>query len=369
MNKLVRLIQLSAVMGLFLLGVAHANVGGKNVILIHGFNPFHIIAPPSDNGKADALNYWKKVNPAFLRQDGGQTNIIHWPSHKRLTGSGGIISIVQPQIQALLNENYCANQCIIVTHSTGDLVTRYLLKNKNSLFGSTQAAKLKVAAVIDLAGAGGGTELANFGVGIANGVNYGSSIISGLLEYAGFYFSFGLNVGVMNDLQTSVARNHATNGFPSIPHLRVAGTGSEIYGFATHAIIHGADDSVVPLHSACGAAYANGYDSCSRDTRVDGKVTSVSNAPSSSQLYDFHYPIVMSETLAHNEMQSNTTGNTMTSIRSLESAYKNSAVYKQAVDIDDYEKREWWDWWSKYRYISGSSSKSVSTMLVDAVIR
>ncbi|MDN3648819.1 hypothetical protein QWZ13_07840 [Reinekea marina] len=353
---------------MLLLSMAHADVGGKNVILIHGFNPFHIVSPPSDNGKADAMNYWKDINPAFVRQGGQNSNIIHWPSHKRLTGSGGIISIVQPQIQALLNENYCADQCVIVTHSTGDLVARFLVKNKTSIFGSAQASKLKIAAVIDLAGAGGGTELANFGVGISNGVNFGGSIISGLLEYAGFYFRFGLDVGVMNDLQTSVARNHATNGFPAVPHLRVAGTGSEVFGFATHPIIHGADDSVVPLHSACGAAYASSYDSCSRDTRPDGKLTYVSKAPSASQLYDYHYPIIMSEGIAHNEMQTNKTGNTMTSIRSVEATYKNGNAYTQAINIDDYEKREWWDWWSKYRYISGSKSNSVSTMLVNSVM-
>ncbi|MFQ3230335.1 hypothetical protein [Reinekea sp.] len=362
-------IRLLTVFSVILIGFAQADIGGKKVILIHGFNPFHIVSPPSDNGQSDAADYWEEIDPAFVRQGGPNSNIIHWPSHKRLTGSGGIISIIQPQIQALLDENYCANQCVIVTHSTGDLVSRFLIKNKNSIFGSSQASKLKIAAVVDLAGAGGGTELANFGVGVSNGVNFGGSIISGLLEYAGFYFSFGLNVGVMNDLQTSVARNHATNGFPAIPHLRVAGTGNEIFGFATKPIIHGADDSVVPMHSACGAAYAYGYDSCSRDTRSDGKITYISNAPSASQLYDYHYPIIMSETIAHNEMKSNTTGNKMTSIRSIESAYNSSTVNNQAINIDDYEKREWWDWWSKYRYISGSSSRSVSTMLVNSVIQ
>ncbi len=367
MKRLNQLLRIVTVATVFVFSFASANIGGKNVILIHGFSPFHLLSPPSDNGAADAQQYWQNINPAFLRQGSGASNIIHWPSHKRLTGSGGVISIVQPQIQALLDENYCANQCIIVTHSTGDLVARFLLKNKNSIFGSTQAAKLKVAAVVDLAGAGGGTELANFGVGVANGVNYGSSVISAVLEYAGFNFSFGLNVGILTDLQTSVARNHATNGFPAIPHLRVAGSGDEVYGFATHPIISGADDSVVPMHSACGAAYASGYDSCSRDTRTDGKVTTVSNAPSRSQLYDYHYPIIMSDDLAHNEMQSNVTGNNMTSIRSLESAYKNSNVYNQAINIDDVERREWWDWWAKYRYINGATSRSVSTVLVDAV--
>lgn len=349
-----------------LFSVAYADVGGKNVILIHGFNPFHLINNPTDNGKKDADNYWNGINSEFLKSSGA-SNIIHWPSHKRLVGSGGIISIVKPQIDQLLNENYCANKCVIVTHSTGDLVARYLLKNKNSIFGG-DASKFKVAAVIDLAGAGGGTELANYGVGIANGVNFAGSVISGLLDFAGFNISLGLDVGVLNDLQTSVARNHATNGFPSIPHLRVAGTGDELYGFATHPLIKGSDDSVVPLHSACGAIYASSYKSCSRDTRVDGKVTFVSKAPRTSELYDFHYPIVMSETLAHNVMQTGATGNNMTSVRSLESLYKQESN-SISVNIDDFEKREWWDFFTKYRYIRDAKNHSVTTVIVEKIVR
>lgn len=354
---------------LCLMPLAQADIAGKNVILIHGFNPFQLINPPTDNGQADAAAYWQTVDPAFKRDDGGLTNIIHWPSNRRLSGSGGIISIIQPQLSALLQEDYCRDYCVIVTHSTGDLVTRFLLKNKQSIFGSAMADRFKVAGVVDLAGAGGGTELANYGVGIANGINYASDIISALLDYAGFSVHYGLNVGVMNDLQPSVARNHATNAIPAIPRLRVAGTGDEFYGFATHPLIKGSDDSVVPLHSACGAASASSYHSCSRDTRIDGKLTYVSAAPAASDLYDFHYPILMSEELPHNSMQANHTGYWVTSVRSAESAYRNAGFNQLAVDIADYETREWWDFWQKYRYVDGTRYRSMSTLLVDKVFR
>lgn len=349
--------------------IAHADIAGKNVILIHGFNPFQLIDPPDDNGRQDAQDYWSTVNPAFKRQDGGVSNIIHWPSTARLTGSNGIMSVVQPQIKALLEEDYCRQQCVIVTHSTGDLVARFLLKNKRSLFGSALSERFKVAGVIDLAGAGGGTELANYGVGIANGINYASDVVTALLNYAGFPVRYGLNVGVLTDLQPSVARNHATNGFPSIPRLRVAGAGDEFFGFATHPLISGRDDSVVPLHSACGAASARSYDSCSRDIRVDGRLTTVYSAPSQSERYDFHYPILMSDDMPHNAMQTNQSGYTVTSIRSIEADYNNSGVAALGVDIADYEKRQWWDFWRKYRYVEGASSRSMSTLLVDKVIR
>lgn len=360
---------LSLILLISMCSMAQADIAGKNVILIHGFNPFQLLDPPDDDGRQDAEDYWSSVNPAYKRQDGGLSNIIHWPSTRRLTGSDGIISIVQPQLKALLEEDYCREQCVIVTHSTGDLVARFLLKNKRSLFGSALSERFKVAGVIDLAGAGGGTELANYGVGVANGINFASDVVSALLNYAGFPVQYGLNVGVMNDLQPAVARNHATNGFPSIPRLRVAGAGDEFYGFATHPLISGRDDSVVPLHSACGAASAYAYESCSRDTRLDGRMTTVYSAPSSSQRYDFHYPILMSEKMPHNAMQGNETGYSVTSVRSIEAEYASSGAAALGVDIADYQKRQWWDFWRKYRYVEGASSRSMTTLLIDKVIR
>jgi hypothetical protein len=348
-------------------GTVHATIGGKNVILIHGFLPSQIISPPDDNGEADAKDYWNEVNTAFHRQDGGTSNIIYWPSTKRLTGSDGIISVVVPQISTLLAEGYCDDQCVILTHSSGDLIARFLLKNKASIFGDL-ADRLKVAAVFDLAGAGGGTELANYAVGIAEGVNYTADVVAALLEYIGVSVKFGLNVGVINDLQPAVARSLATNGFPSVPHLRVAGSGTAIYGVLTHALLLGKDDSVVPLHSACGAASALSYESCSPDIRIDGRVTSVSAAPSLSELYDFHYPLIMGKSIAHSDMEDDVTGNAMTSVRLYETAYADVAG-SLPIDIDDYEKREWWSLWRTYRWIRDADNKSVTTVLADSVVQ
>jgi hypothetical protein len=240
------------------------------------------------------------------------------------------------------------------------------LKNRNSILGSQVASRFKVAAVVDLAGAGGGTELANIGVGIANGINFGGNIVSAMLDYAGFGISLGLDVGILNDLQTTVARNHATGSIPAIPRIRFAGTGDEFYGFATHGLISGADDSVVPLHSACGSAFAHGYQSCSQDVRIDGRLTRVSSAPNANELYDFHYPLVMSETLEHNGMQSNSTGNWMTFISSQEDQYNRLLQQVPELSFDDYTKREWWDFWRTYRYLKDANYKSMTTIVADA---
>jgi len=343
-----------------------ADLGGKKVILIHGFDPFQLIFSPQDNGKADSVTYWDGASNDLKTDTAGLSNIIYWPSTKRLMGSDGIISIVQPQIAALLEAGHCDDQCVIVTHSTGDLVSRYLLKNKTSLFGSL-AGRFKVAAVVDLAGAGGGTELANFGVGIANGIDYATKVASGIFAFAGFNIEPGLNVGVMTDLQTSVARNHATGGFPSIPHLRVAGTGDEFYGFATHLLIKGSDDSVVPLHSACGSHKANYYESCSRDLRISGKVAYEYYAPKFSDLYDYHYPLVMSESLQHNHMQGGKTGNQMTFIESVANQYNGGSAATVGLHFQTKNVYEWWDFFSKYRYIKNAKSRSITQVLADSI--
>jgi hypothetical protein len=167
-------------------------------------------------------------------------------------------------------------------------------------------------------------------------------------------------------LQTSVARNHATGAIPAIPRIRVAGTGDEFYGFATHGLITGSDDSVVPLHSACGSAFVSGYESCSDDLRIDGRITSVSRAPKNHDLYDFHYPLVMSETLEHNGMQSNSTGNWMTFVASNEALYDSLVQQTPALSFNDYTKREWWDFWRTYRYLRDAHYKSMTTVIAEA---
>lgn len=339
-----------------------AQLAGKNVLLIQGFLPQHLIVNPTDNGKAASDNYWKTFDASF--KNSGNSNVLHFPSHKRIEGAGGIASIVADQLKTILATGYCDNQCVIITHSTGDLVMRYMLANKNSLLGTTLANRFKVAALIDMAGAGGGTELASFGVDVINGVNHGADILEALLNWAGFNFQLGINPGVMYNLQPSVARNTAVSSIPAIPRLRIASSGDEIYGFVTHAIIKGGDDSVVPLHSSCGAIYANAYDSCMKDLRIDGRVTSVSAAPSSTQLYNYHYPIILSEKMPHNSMQANHTGYDMTFALTSANRYASSSSKTITVGVEYYEVNAWWDWFNKYRYISNASNKNMGQVIL-----
>ncbi len=343
---------------------ANAQLAGKNVLLVRGFEPGHILNPPSDQGYADGISAWANFDSSLT--DSATTRRLYWPSNYRLPGSGGIAALITSQLKPILASGFCDNQCVIITHSTGDLIVRYVLANKWSLLGSSAASRFKVAAVIDMAGAGGGTELADVGMDVINGVNAGADALSALLKFAGFNFTFGLNPGVLVDLQPSVARNTAVNNIPAIPHLRIAGAGDESYGFLTHAIIKGKDDSVVPLHSSCGAAYNGSFDSCVRDLRIDGRVTGVSKAPYLSQLYDYHYPLIMSAGKAHNQMQADKTGHDMTFALSGADYYNNGGAKSINVDVEYEHVYAWWDWFRKYRFISGAKNKTMGRVIVDS---
>ncbi|WP_020407624.1 hypothetical protein [Hahella ganghwensis] len=343
---------------------SYAQLAGENVILIQGFLPWHIPLPPSDNGQSDGIAYWDGFDSAI--KDSPSTKILYWPSNKRLPGAGGIAELIATQLQPILSSGHCDNDCIIITHSTGDLVMRYVIANKMSLLGSTLANRFKVAAVIDMAGAGGGTELANYGVDVINGVNHGADILETLLEFLGYDLEIGMNPGVAIDLQPSVARNTAVNNIPAIPRLRIAATGNELYGFATHPLIKGSDDSVVPLHSACGAAYDGSFDSCVQDLRIDGRVTSVSKAPSLNQLYNYHYPLIMSEKMAHNEMQANKDGRDMTFALSGADHYNSSLAKTIGVDVEYHTVYAWWDWFREYRYITNADDKTMGRVILDS---
>jgi hypothetical protein len=342
----------------------NAALAGKNVLLIHGFNLDHIFSNPVDQGEADGLAYWDAFEPAIT--DSATARRLFWPSNLRIAGEGGIVDIVVSQLETVLSSGFCDEQCVILTHSTGDIVARFLLANKLSLLGPELAERFKVAAVIDMAGAGGGTELADVAVDLVNGLNTGGDVIEAFLNLFGIELELGTDLGVLVDLQPNVARNTAVNNFPSIPHLRIVGAGDEDFGLFTHPLIKGGDDSVVPLHSACGGAFTRRYDSCVKDLRMDGRVTRVAKAPSASELYDFHFPIILSEDFAHNDMQNNGTGRDMTFASSSAELYEQSAANSIAVNVESETVRVWWELFKKYRFITGAKDKTMGQVIAES---
>jgi hypothetical protein len=317
------------------------------------------------DGLADSLVYWQDFEPTLM--DSASSRILYWPSQERISGPEGSAAVIASQLKPILESGFCDDQCIMLTHSTGDLVARYVLANKLSLLGSTLANRFKVAAVIDMAGAGGGSELASLAMDAVNGATIDPLILEPLEEVIGIELEPGMYLGVVNDLQPSVARNTALDSIPAIPRLRIAGAGDEdLYGAITHLILKGGDDSVVALHSTCGAADSAAYDSCVQDLQMDGRITHVSNAPSQSQLYDYHYPIILSATTPHNAMQVDTTGHEMTFALSGADNYNSSDAKSIDVAVEHETSRIWWDWFHEYRFITGAKDKTMGQVIVDS---
>ncbi len=320
---------------------AQAKLAGKNVVLVHGFRSTDLKNYPNDSSLQSLANsYWSAYWGSRAEAK------LYWSSADRI--SGGIKDKIKVQITTLANNGTCSAGCVIVTHSTGDLVTRYALQNLGAWGIST--SKFKVLAVLDFAGAGGGTEMADVAVGVSEGSGWVNSVQkSAVNTFMGFTPEKG-KMGVMYDLQPSNARNTATAN-NSYPRLRFVGTGWE-YAGVTKPFIKGMDDSVVPVHSACGAPTNGDYDSCSRSVANNGKIQSVSKAPSS--LWYNHYAVLMGEKTNHGGAINNSTGNEFTTVSN--NFTKNGIT----VDFATTTQTKWWSGGKQVRWVNGGSSTSMS---------
>ncbi len=164
-------------------------------------------------------------------------------------------------------------------------------------------------------------------------------------------------LGVVNDLQTNMARNLAVSP-NSIPRLRFVAGGSS-YGGITKPFIAGTDDGVVPTHSACGATTADGIDSCSSDISLAGKITS-QNGPDG--LYYNHYPVLMNEGVTHSGVLGSETGNISVPV------VNNTTLNGLRVDFASrtYNQRAWWQWWGsgdRYIEVPGSDQTDMSNLV------
>jgi len=336
--------------GLFATG-ASAQLAGHNVILVHGFMMDDLSNPPANfqeiqqAGEDNWREYW--LNRAEAR--------IDWASNGRVEGQ--IAQQAYQQLRQISQQGLCNDYCVVVTHSTGDLVTRHLLENQARWLQSEGLQPLKILAVLDMAGAGGGTELADLAVSIAyNDSWYNWPVKQAVKAFTGIDPEPD-NLGVVNDLQTNVARNLAVSP-NSIPRLRFVGGGSS-YGGITKPFIDGTDDGVVPTHSACGATSASGIDSCSNSISLAGKVSG-QNGPSG--LYYNHYPVLMSEGANHGDVINTQTGNTAVPV------VNNTTLNGLRVDFASrtYNQRAWWQFWGsgdQYIEVPNSSQTSLSNLV------
>lgn len=340
--------------------MVNARLAGHNVILVHGLSPIDIIKPPS---REEVLNRRKVSDFWNARAEG----YLNWSGADRI--EGGIASIVYEQALEHARLGLCDQGCVLVTHSTGDLVARHFMENQEAWLRNAGYPPLNIIATIDYAGAGGGTDLADVAVAAANS----EDIPERMKWAAGAVIGLDLDVtdyaelGVVLDLTTSAARNLATAP-TNIPRLRFSVSGGDLLepgmGLVraiTKTIIRGADDTVIPAHSSCGASAPDAIESCSSDVAYDGK-RKWQLGPRG--LLHNHYPVLMSADYDHVNLTRDQHRGPVTYVLNDFNAGLN-------VGFDTYNRRvtrRWWEFWKEtgtWQYVSGSEHQSLTRIIYD----
>lgn len=339
---------------------AFAKLAGYNVILVHGFVITDLVQPPTE---ADLLarrvvsTYWQERAEGYL----------NWSGAERLEGN--IARMVFQQAKTYAQQGLCNNGCVLVTHSTGDLVARYFLQNQANWMRNAGLQPLNIIATLDYAGAGGGTDLADVAVAAAN-----SEYVPDPMKWAaGMVLGLDLDVtdydelGVVIDLQTSVARSHAMapNG---IPRLRFSASGGDLNEIGmgqvrtvTKTMLRGADDTVVPAHSSCGASAPDAIESCSSSVGYDGK-REWEYGPRG--LLNNHYPLLMAAEYDHFNIVKDEYHGLVTYVL-------NNFTAGLRVDFQTYTKtvtRNWWEIWKEtgtWQYVKDSNAKSLTRLIYE----
>lgn len=339
---------------------AQAQIAGHNVILVHGFVITDLVKPPTT---AEILSR-RKMSPYWQDRAEGYLN---WSGADRL--EGGIARMVFEQAKGYAAQGLCDNGCVLVTHSTGDMVARYFMQNQANWMRNAGLKPLKIIGTLDYAGAGGGTDLADVAVAAAN-----SEYVPEPLKWAaGAVLGLDLNVtdykdlGVVIDLQTSVARSHAMAP-NSVPRLRFSASGGDLAEIGmgqvrtiTKTMIRGADDTVVPAHSSCGASAPFAIESCSGKIAYSGKRTTVYGP--SGLLYN-HFPVLMTSGYDHFNIVKDEQHGRVTYVL-------NNFMAGLGVDFQTFTQtvtRNWWEFWKEtgtWQYVANSDTKSLSSLIYD----
>ena len=340
--------------------IASAQIAGHNVILVHGFVKEDLLKPPTT---AEILSR-RKMSPYWQDRAEGYLN---WSGADRI--EGGIARIVFEQAKAYSAQGLCDKGCVLVTHSTGDLVARYFMQNQANWMRNAGLKPLNIIATLDYAGAGGGTDLADVAVAAAN-----SEFVPEPMKWAaGMVLGLDLDVtdykdlGVVLDLQTSVSRSHAMAP-NSVPRLRFSASGGDLAEIGmgqvrtiTKTIIRGADDTVVPAHSSCGASAPNAIESCSSKVTYSGKCTAVYGP---SGLLNNHFPVLMAANYDHFNIVKDEQHGLVTYVL-------NNFMSGLGVDFQTYTQtltRNWWELWKEvgtWQYVKDSDKKSFSSLIYE----
>jgi len=328
---------------------AQAAVAGYPVVLVHGFQPEQLKTKPTgatvtQNGESYWQNFWNAR--ADVR--------IDWPSQERVKGKIAT-DYVWPKLKQLSLNQTCKNGCIIVSHSTGDLVSRYMIDNQALWLQNAGMAPLNIVATFDFAGAGGGSELADLAVNVATGGGVLDAALKAAISLWLGEIPSANNVGVLQDLRVNTARQLSAIPQSRVPRLRFAGASSAFLGL-TSPFLPGNDDGVVSPHSSCGASAAASFDSCSKSVAFDGKLSSQNGV---SNFMPYHYPMLMSQDYTHSNLIDAARRGPVTAVNSSKNYLDGKTLQFSTYD----ESRGWWIFASKYRVVKGSENYSMSDLL------
>ncbi|AIW15904.1 hypothetical protein VITU102760_00075 [Vibrio tubiashii] len=326
----------------------NAAIGNYKVVLVHGFQSDQLQSKP-DRAQVtlEGEDYWKEY---WLQYADAR---IDWPAYERVEGK--IASdYAWPKLKELSQQGTCQTGCIFVTHSAGDLVTRYLLDNQENWLTNAGLTPLNIVATFDFAGAGGGSELGDIVINIIEGGGLANSAMRYAISLWLGEMPNQQNSGVLNDLKVANARQIARLSEHRTPRIRFIGNGTD-YFKTTSAFLPGNDDGVVAAHSACGASSSGKFDSCSTNLAMNGKISNQSKGVSS--FMPEHYPLIMGNSYSHSDVVGSKHKGEVTS-----SVNKVELTNGQYVELNTYKERGWWG--TKYLYVKDSAKRTMSELAV-----
>lgn len=320
------------------------------IVLIHGFQPQQLIS--DGDVTQSGQNYWQGYWDALSDER------IDWPSYERIEQKIAT-DYVWPKLKSFSETNFCSPGCIFVTHSTGDLVARHIIENQENWLENAGLEPLNIVATFDIAGAGGGSELADLAVSVAQNTEAWTFVIEAALE-AWLGGDLTDELGVLHDLKVNNARQLSPFPDARIPRLRFAGDASDYLG-VTSPFIQGNDDGVVGSHSSCGGNRQARFGSCSRIIDFNGKSENQNDAVSGFMPY--HYPMLMSESYSHGSLLEPRNKGKVTVASS-----QQNLLSGEQIKFNTYTTTSgWWLWKSNYVYVQKSNKDSMSELIYDAM--
>jgi hypothetical protein len=353
MNKNKSSITLRSLCGILLAVGTSFGVASKEyrTILIHGLQPQQLIDAAGSNIESDGESYWASYWGRLSDER------IDWPSYERIEGKIAT-DWIWPKLKQFSESKLCEPGCVLVTHSTGDLVARYIIDNQENWLTNAGYAPLNIVATFDIAGAGGGSELADLAVSALTASADWSWVIDRALKW---WLGSDVTeaVGVLHDLKVNNARRIAPFPDDRAPRLRFVAEGDDFFG-ATKLFLRGKDDGVVALHSSCGASSVRAFGSCSRNIATDGQVTTQGDGVRGFMPY--HFPMIMSDNYSHNNIINAVHKGQVTVANSTTQIDGRTISFETADEFYGH-----WFWKKQYRFVAHSDRLSASELIYNTM--